>query len=118
MRCGCHTTTTAPWSSELRFMHSKSNIPTNKSVEFSCKDFGSSLLAENVTPNNFSSLLSPLGGASMNTDMSCRKRVKLTDLDVNIPLSCRINASSTALGGRQCPRSDDPKTSKFALLRN
>ncbi|KAF3946182.1 hypothetical protein CMV_027522 [Castanea mollissima] len=67
MRCGCHTTKTAPWSSELRFMHSKSNIPTNKSVEFSCKDFGSSLLAENVTPNNFSSLLSPLGGASMNT---------------------------------------------------
>ncbi|XP_075648028.1 uncharacterized protein LOC142618873 isoform X2 [Castanea sativa] len=51
-------------------------------------------------------------------DMSCRKRVKLTDLDVNIPLSCRINASSTALGGRQSPRSDDPKTSKFALLRN
>ena len=31
------------------------------SVEFSCKDFGSSLLAENVTPSNFSSLLSPLG---------------------------------------------------------
>ncbi|KAF3947626.1 hypothetical protein CMV_026265 [Castanea mollissima] len=71
------TTTTAPWSSELRFLHSKSNIPTNQSVEFSCKDFGSSLLAENVTPNNFSPLLSPLGGASMNT-VACSLRATKT----------------------------------------
>ena len=40
-------------------------------VEFSCKDFRSSLLAENVTPSYFSSLLSPLGGASMK-----KKKVK------------------------------------------
>ncbi|KAK4573313.1 hypothetical protein RGQ29_031325 [Quercus rubra] len=50
-------------------------------------------------------------------DISCRKRVKLTDLDVNIPLSCRRNASSTALEGRQSPRSDDPKTSEFAFFK-
>ena len=37
------------------------------SIKFSCKDFGSSLLAENITPSNFSSLLSPFGGASMNS---------------------------------------------------
>ena len=43
-------------------------------------------------------------------DISCRKRVKLTDLGVNIPLSCRRNASSTALEGRQSPRC------KFLLL--
>ena len=42
------------------------------SVEFSCKDFGSSLLAEDITPINFSSLLSPLGGASMNSGV-CRE---------------------------------------------
>ena len=36
-------------------------------VKFSCKDFSSSLLAENVTPSYFSSLLSPLGGTAMNT---------------------------------------------------
>lgn len=34
------------------------------SVKFSCKDFSSSLLAENITPSNFSSHLSPIGGAS------------------------------------------------------
>ncbi|KAK9993251.1 hypothetical protein SO802_022954, partial [Lithocarpus litseifolius] len=50
-------------------------------------------------------------------DMSCRKRVKLTDLDVNIPLSCRRNASSTPLEGRQSPRSNDPKTSEFAFFK-
>uniref|UniRef100_A0A7N2ML85 Uncharacterized protein n=1 Tax=Quercus lobata TaxID=97700 RepID=A0A7N2ML85_QUELO len=50
-------------------------------------------------------------------DISCRKRVKLTDLDVNIPLSCRRNTSSTPLEGRQSPRSDDPKTSEFAFLK-
>nr|XP_023873623.1 uncharacterized protein LOC111986220 isoform X3 [Quercus suber]XP_023873624.1 uncharacterized protein LOC111986220 isoform X3 [Quercus suber] len=49
--------------------------------------------------------------------MSCRKRVKLTDLDVNIPLSCRRNASSTPLEGRHSPRSDDPKTSEFAFFK-
>ena len=43
-------------------------------------------------------------------DISCRKRVKLTDLDVSIPLSCRRNASSTPLEGRQSPRC------KFLLL--
>ena len=46
------------------------------SVEFSCKDFSSSLLAENVTPSYFSSLLSPLGGASMNTHTHTRRKVK------------------------------------------
>ncbi|XP_065624510.1 uncharacterized protein LOC111986220 isoform X3 [Quercus suber] len=50
-------------------------------------------------------------------DISCRKRVKLSDLDVNIPSSCRRNASSTALEGRQSPRSDDPKTSEFAFFK-
>ncbi|KAL4596748.1 hypothetical protein ACB092_12G184700 [Castanea dentata] len=72
-------------------------------------------------------------------DISCRKRVKLTDLDVNIPLSCRRNASSTALEGRQSPRckfllltmrcfsflelhipwvlADDPKTSTFSFFK-
>ncbi|XP_075649098.1 uncharacterized protein LOC142619732 isoform X2 [Castanea sativa] len=50
-------------------------------------------------------------------DISCRKRVKLTDLDVNIPLSCRRNASSTPLEGRLSPRSDDPKTSEFAFFK-
>ncbi|XP_030925660.1 uncharacterized protein LOC115952620 isoform X2 [Quercus lobata] len=50
-------------------------------------------------------------------DISCRKRVKLTNLDVNIPLSCRRNASPTALEGRQSPRSDDPKTSEFAFFK-
>ena len=40
-------------------------------VEFSCKDFGSSLLAENVTPCNLSSLLSPHGGASVNSGVCC-----------------------------------------------
>ena len=44
---------------------------TPNSVEFSCKDFVSSLLAENVTPSNFSSLLSPLAGASMNAGVCC-----------------------------------------------
>ena len=43
-------------------------------------------------------------------DISYRKRVKLTDLDVNIPLSCRRNASSTPLEERQSPRC------KFLLL--
>ena len=41
------------------------------SVEFSCKDFGFSLLAKNITPINFSSLLSPHGGASMNLGVCC-----------------------------------------------
>ncbi|KAF3945616.1 hypothetical protein CMV_028025, partial [Castanea mollissima] len=49
--------------------------------------------------------------------ISCRKRVKLTDLDVNIPLSCRRNASSTPLEGRLSPRFDDPKTSEFAFFK-
>ncbi|XP_075647874.1 uncharacterized protein LOC142618748 isoform X3 [Castanea sativa] len=50
-------------------------------------------------------------------DISCRKRVKLTDLVVNIPLSCRRNASSTPLEGRLSPRFDDPKTSEFAFFK-
>ncbi|KAK9993240.1 hypothetical protein SO802_022943 [Lithocarpus litseifolius] len=50
-------------------------------------------------------------------DISCRKRVKFTDLDVNIPLSCRRNASSTPLEGRESPRSNDPKTSEFAFFK-
>ena len=41
------------------------------SVKFSCKDFSSSLLAENVTPSNFSSHLSPLGGASKKSGVCC-----------------------------------------------
>ena len=47
------------------------------SIEFSCKDFSSSLLAENVTPSYFSSLLSPLGGASMNTKKKRKVKKKL-----------------------------------------
>uniref|UniRef100_A0A7N2ML09 TIR domain-containing protein n=1 Tax=Quercus lobata TaxID=97700 RepID=A0A7N2ML09_QUELO len=50
-------------------------------------------------------------------DISCRKRVKLSDLDVNILSSCRRNASSTALEGRQSPRSNEPKTSEFAFFK-
>ncbi|XP_075649428.1 uncharacterized protein LOC142619925 isoform X2 [Castanea sativa] len=72
-------------------------------------------------------------------DISCRKRVKLTDLVVNIPLSCRRNASSTPLEGRLSSRckflplpihcfaflelhipwvlADDPKTSEFAFFK-
>ena len=39
------------------------------SVKFSCKDFSSSLLAENVTPSNFSSHLSPPGGTLKKSGM-------------------------------------------------
>uniref|UniRef100_A0A7N2MK95 TIR domain-containing protein n=1 Tax=Quercus lobata TaxID=97700 RepID=A0A7N2MK95_QUELO len=46
---------------------SQSTKENANSIKFSCKDFGSSLLAENITPSNFSSLLSPIGGASMNS---------------------------------------------------
>jgi hypothetical protein len=42
--------------------------------------------------------------------MSFRKRVKFSDLDVDIPLSCRRNSSSTPLEGRRGPRC------KFLLL--
>ena len=42
------------------------------SVKFNCMDIGFSLLAENITPSNFSSLLSPLGGASMNSGVCCK----------------------------------------------
>ena len=42
------------------------------SVKFSCKDFSSSLLAENVTPSNFSSHLSPLGGTLKKSGMCCK----------------------------------------------
>ena len=42
------------------------------SVKFSCKDFSSSLLAENVTPSNFSSHLSPLGEASKKSGVCCK----------------------------------------------
>ena len=48
-------------------------------VEFSCKDFSSSLLAENVIPSYFSSLLSPLGGASMNT----KKKKKMVESPID-----------------------------------
>ena len=43
-----------------------------KSVKFSCKDFSSSLLAENVMPSNFSSHLSPLGGTLKKSGMCCK----------------------------------------------
>ena len=52
------------------FLCTTQKIPTLSN--FSCKDFGSSLLAENITPSNFSSLLSPLGGASMNSGVCCK----------------------------------------------
>ena len=50
-------------------------VENTSSVKFSCKDFGSSLLAENITPSNFSSLLSPLCGTSMNSGVCCKVEI-------------------------------------------